>query len=121
MNDCHLRVKATASNLGTGDLNAGKPAITHTETGYAQDYGSTYIGEMNDEDRPHGRGLTIDSDGSIFIGFWNNGVYAAGNYITLGSGGSFRLGEFYFLDYYSGLKDRYTDYDTDGSSRIFGY
>ncbi len=57
-------------------------------------FGGYYIGEWSSKtNKPHGRGISIQSN-SIYIGCRNNGVLAAGKYITIYSYSDvFRVGE----------------------------
>jgi len=56
------------------------------------------FGEFNEHNKLHGKGISIDSSGSIEIGYWNNGADAPGNFITIWSGGVFSVGEYYLKD-----------------------
>ncbi len=57
------------------------------------DYECTF-GERNEtNNKLQGRGICIDTFGSIWIQYWNNGKYAPGNYIKICSDGEFCVGE----------------------------
>ena len=60
--------------------------------------GASCIGEKNENNNLHGRGIAIYSFGYISIRYYNNGLCAPGNYITISSGGMFRVGEWYEKD-----------------------
>ncbi len=80
-------------------------------------FGDTYFGEINKNNRPHGRGLRIYNNGHITIGYFQNGFRSTGNYIDIDSDGEFRVGEFYFKD---GLECRRgTLYRVDGSEKEY--
>jgi len=73
-----------------------------------------YFGEHNDNDKLHGRGIYICSDGFIHIRYWDDGEYAPGNNLYIDSDGSVSVGELYLKD---GKRCyRGTCYRTDGSS-----
>ena len=54
-----------------------------------------YIGEINWRNNPHGRGITIDNNGNIFIGYQKDGAATVGNAIRINSYGSISVGEYY--------------------------
>ncbi len=60
--------------------------------------GSKYYGELNAGGYPHGRGIEIFNNGTIVIGYYENGDHSTGNYITILSDSGFRVGEVYFED-----------------------
>ena len=83
--------------------------------------GSKYIGEWCAQtDKPNGRGIAIFGNGEIWIGYYKDGDVAAGNYIFIYSNGWFNLGEYYF-DANGRLKDRFTCYYADGTSRKYSF
>lgn len=56
--------------------------------------GGKYYGEKN-ERGGHGRGITVQTNGSIFIGFSENGQYALGNRIQICAEGQMQTEEMY--------------------------
>ena len=68
------------------------------------------FGEVNEDNRLHGRGIYIDNDGTIDIGYFENGD-ETGYYID--SDGTFWVGEIYFKD--GERRKRVTWYLTDGN------
>ena len=76
---------------------------------------------MDDNNNLTGRGIGIDSFGTIRIGYFaNNGKYAPGNYIVIWSDGDFHVGE-YYRGADGALDDRYTYYRPDGTTSKHGY
>ncbi len=55
---------------------------------------SEFFGELNLENKPHGRGVKITS-GEIFIGNFCSGGTAPGNYLVLYRGGELKMGQIY--------------------------
>ena len=51
------------------------------------------FGELNENNKLHGRGIYIHDDGEIWIGYYENGGYSTGNYINIFSDGVFLVGE----------------------------
>ncbi len=45
--------------------------------------GATYFGELNENNQAHGRGITIDKDGEIYIAYFKNGKVSTGHYIRI--------------------------------------
>ena len=61
---------------------------------YSKRCGTDCIGEMNSDNKLHGRGIDIDSDGNIYIGYFDNGSwYAPGKNIEIHGNGGFLVGE----------------------------
>ncbi len=88
----------------------GKQPLTPLQT--KTDSVRKYCGELNSDGKTHGRGIFIYKDGSIWIGYYENGVLSTGNYITIFSEGYFWVGEYYMKE---GKKwDRWTQYNTNG-------
>ncbi len=78
------------------------------------------FGEHNEANKVHGRGIRIFSDGTIRIGYYNNGERAPGtNYISIWGSGRLEVGECY-LDEDGERCYRGTRYKTDGTSIEFG-
>ena len=70
------------------------------------------FGELNENNRLHGRGIEIWIWGAIEIGYYENNS-RTGNGIKIWSDGMFRVGEFYRKD---GRRwERGTQYNTDGT------
>ena len=67
----------------------------------------------------HGPGIRIDSSSNIWIKYWNDDTDAPGNYITIYYGGEFIVGEYIMKD--GRLGDKFTQYNTDGTSKKFIY
>ena len=82
---------------------------------WIDDDGDCYIGERNGNNKIQGKGICIYSDGTIRIGYFDNGGFALGNYLNIFSDGSFTVGEKYMLN--GKKKTQCTQYDTDGRSR----
>ena len=59
---------------------------------------NNYIGEVRQDGKEHGRGLTMHDDGHIYIRYWENGKVAPGSYIDIQSDGRFTVGE-YFINH----------------------
>ncbi len=57
-----------------------------------------YLGEMDQFNNPHGRGIKIFSIADIHIGYFNNDKLAPGKYINIYSDGEFEVGEMYLKD-----------------------
>ncbi len=53
---------------------------------------ATYFGELNRDKKEHGKGILLYIDGSIYLGYFANGHYAAGSYIHILRDGSFDVG-----------------------------
>ncbi len=77
------------------------------------DYLDDGFGEVDENNKLHGRGIQIWSDGPILIGLWENGVRSTGNCIYIRSSGHFRVGETYIKDELRWM--RCTEYRTDGT------
>ena len=76
-----------------------------------------YFGERNEHNKPHGRGIGIYSTYFIRIGYFNNGGWAPGNYLTIWSDGQLDVGECYLKD---GKKwDKGTLYEVNGNEEKF--
>ena len=75
----------------------GKPILTPLQS-KTYSNGSKYYGELNENDKPHGRGIRILNDGYIHIGYFEKDMESTGNYITIYSDCRFEVGEFYFKD-----------------------
>ena len=74
---------------------------------------------MNADNNLHGRGICIDINGTINIGYYKNNWPAPGNFIIIFSNDSIRVGECYFKNAEKCFRG--TDYRTDGISKKFGY
>ena len=97
--------------IGFGDIAPG--AIKY----FKDEYRNQRIGELNSDNKLHGRGINIDTNGNIYIGYWNNGVWRApGNFIRIFEGGLL-VGERYLKD--GELCRRGTEYKNDGTSKKF--
>ncbi len=67
-------------------------------TNYLRNYGyGTFFGELGENNEPRGRGIRIDDDGFIRIGYFVNGRLI-GHYIYIWSDGVFQVGEIYMRD-----------------------
>jgi hypothetical protein len=75
--------------------------------------GTIEIGEFNNQNNLHGRGVRIQLLGDISMGFWNNHWISVGNHIRTYADGNFKLGRYFLAD---DLK-RYegTRYKSDGT------
>ncbi len=71
------------------------------------------VSEINSDNKPHGRGIRIDTDGFIYIQYWNNGRYSPGNYIRIFSNGKVVVAECYL--YYGQFYGRGTRYRANGT------
>ena len=72
------------------------------------------IGEFNQKDNLEGRGIRIEPNGEITVGWWINNWSAPGNYFRVYADGNFNVGKFYMdgtLKRYQGIR-----YKTDGST-----
>ena len=86
------------------------------EHGFAKEY--KYFGEWSETtQKPHGRGIVIDSDGVIYIQYFHNSVSAPGNFIKIQNDGDVDVGEVYLKD--GKICFRGTQYNTDGKSIKF--
>ena len=75
-------------HLGFGEANK---RIRH----FTGNDGREYIGELNSDNKLHGRGILITLFGYIRIGYFNKGEDAPGNYITISNvknGDEFHVG-----------------------------
>ena len=97
-------------------LGFGNAATQHLKF-HTTLFGSKFIGELNSNNNLHGKGICINSNGTIWIQYWNNGRVAPGNYIYIFSDGRFDVGEFYLKDGKRRL--RCTQYFTDGTTQDF--
>ena len=97
----------------------GFGVIAPAALGYFQKDGAVYVGEMNAENKLHGRGIEISPYGIITIGYSNNGRSAPGNYIDIYPGGDFIVGERFMED--GRMLGRGTKYRTDGTIEKFDY
>ncbi len=73
-----------------------QPLTSPLQTLTKKDY--KYYGEVNGSGKPHGRGIEINNDGDIWIGYWQNGSDDTGNYIRIYDDGDFDVGECYMRD-----------------------
>ncbi len=71
------------------------------------------FGEVNEDNRLHGRGVEIFKGGRIDIGYYEDGWLSTGNYIGIASDGGFSVGEIYLKD--GKRRIRGTNYFKDGS------
>lgn len=92
------------SYLGFGNISFSKLEINTAD-------GSTYIGEMSDDNKRHGKGIKITPQ-SIHIGYFEDGDSAPGKFITIISDGRFAVGESYW-DADGFLDSKGKTYDTD--------
>ena len=69
----------------------------HSQVGlkYFKDGDYHFIGELNSSNELHGKGISIWSSGIIDIQYWDNGLRAPGNYLTIHRDGRFYVGEYY--------------------------
>ena len=116
--------KKINQHLGfVGDLEGhGELYVKYSdkEAEHGFDEGAQYLGEWSkDSNKPHGRGILIDSDGDIRIGYFNNGDDAPGNYLTILSDGDVDVGECYLKGGESCYRG--TFYHTDGTSEEFDW
>ena len=75
----------------------GKPILTPLQS-KTYSNGSKYYGELNENDKPHGRGILILNADDIRIAYYENGKISTGKYIHIHSDGCFTVGEIYFED-----------------------
>ena len=75
------------------------------------------IGEFNEDNKLHGRGMNNYYNGIIGIGYYKDGECATGNYLEIWSDGNFEVGECYLKD--GKLCYRGTQYKTDGTTEEF--
>ena len=66
--------------------------------------------------KPHGRAIRFSKEGYIYIGYFQDGCYAPGNYILLHSDGGFVVAEGY-IDADGQEHERGTHYFKDGTSK----
>ena len=85
----------------------------YTEKDFCVNY--FYIGEMNQNNKPHGRCIQLYSGLGIFIQRYKDDKNAPGNEITIWSVGSIDVGE-YFRDANGEIKNRSTGYITFGTT-----
>jgi hypothetical protein len=80
-----------------------------------------HFGEHNADNELHGRGIRIGRNGVIGIAHFRNGYDdTPGNYISIGSGGEFVVGENYLTEN-GQMSNRYTQFNTDGTTDKYGY
>ncbi len=75
------------------------------------------FGEVNENNYLHGRGIEIENDVFIEIGYYENGRLSTGNYIYIHSDGVFLVGERYIKE--GERRDRWTCYKTDGTEKKY--
>ncbi len=75
------------------------------------------FGELNEDNRPQGRGIEINTTGFIIIGYYENGYGSPGNYIQIWSGRIFEVGERYIKE--GKLWRRGTRYNRDGTEEQY--
>ncbi len=98
-------------HLDFGDLHT--PLKTKTDSEW------NYCGELNADGKEHGRGILILNSGTIYIGYFENGVESTGNHIRIYCYGEFEVGERYFKD--GRICDRGTMYYTDGIEKKYDF
>ncbi len=80
------------------------------------------FGEVNEHNDLHGRGICI-CNGTISIGYYENGELSTGHYITINkwgdSWGEFRVGENYKKDGEKRISSRGTIYKKDGTEEQY--
>ena len=81
--------------------------------------GIKYYGELNAAGNKHGRGIKIESGGNIFIRYFDDGVSAPGNEITIWSDGDVDVGEVFLKDVVR--RARGTRYCANGKTPEFEY
>ena len=59
---------------------------------------SIHFGELNSRFNLHGRGLKIFTYGNIWIGYFDDGVLAPGNYLYIFGDGNVKVGQVYLKD-----------------------
>ena len=100
--------KSVPEFLGFGQIDKLLQSLTEED-------GNTLIGDLNEKNKLHGRGLKITPYGFIQIGYFYNGECTTGNYISIRSDGTFSVGE-YYNDLEEGeLKIRGCQFNTDGT------
>ena len=87
------RVEQRAGISVRNHLGFGQIAGTQIKYLKTKDY--DYIGEININNQPHGRGIEIGNDCSIIIAYRKNGDGAAGKFININSDGAFEVGDVY--------------------------
>ena len=79
--------------------------------------GLRHFGEHSNKTmKPHGRAVRFSKEGYIYIGYFQEGCYAPGNYILLHSDGGFVVAEGY-IDADGQEHERGTHYFKDGTSK----
>ncbi len=85
---------------------------------FKDQYDNDCIGEMNANNKLHGRGIRIWGDGGIHIGYWNDGDRAPGNYIKIyWDGKNFDVAECYLKE--DTKRYRGTSYNVNGTTEKF--
>ena len=79
--------KSVREHLGFGLVSASAIKVNDND-----------IGELNIDNKLHGKGIYIYSNGYIRIQYFNNGHDAIGKYIQIWDDGRFFLGEIYMKD-----------------------
>ena len=79
----------------------------------------THFGELNEENKLHGRGFKVNQFGTIHIGCFENSLLSTGNYIIIYKDGDFEVGERYIKD--GERMRRCTRYMLDGEEEQYGY
>jgi len=102
--------------LGFGTVSDGLLKVWTDKHGY----GCSFIGERNSNNKLHGRGIWINEYGLVNVGYFNDGEIAPGNYIYFSSNGKFRVGQCY-LGKKGEREWMYTEYFTDGTTKMVGY
>ncbi len=86
----------------------------YKDEGYALSFG-----ELNENNKLHGRGIEICSNDAICIGYQENDKWITGHYIQIESDGEFYVGEYYWKD--GRRRNRSTIYYTDGTEKKNGF
>ena len=76
------------------------------------------FGEHNSDNKAHGRVMEIDLAGEIFIGYYENGARAVGQFISIFMSGDFTVAAYLAED---GPRCKGITYRTDGTKRSFSF
>ena len=103
--------KSIREHLAFGDL------LDHKQLRMKTFSGGVYFGEVDLNNKKHGRGILIQNLGHIYIQNFLDDDPAAGNYIYVHSDGRCKVGERYFKDEVKYIKGTY--YKTDGTNENY--
>jgi hypothetical protein len=97
-----------------------RPNANFYKEGYS-DIGDhwTHFGELNENNKAHGRGIRFYKYGGITIGYGEDGRWSTDYYIDIYQHGLFEVGEWYMKD--GKKRIRYTRFYPDGTEEEYDF